>query len=68
MTSQEITRQFYEHVKRCTKVISQFHYNGVRYVQCEHCRQVVSTEDCVYYGGIAYKTLFGGCRNCFGNR
>lgn len=66
MTSAKIESMFFEHIARSRKVINQFRYNKVRYVQCERCKRVVRTEDCMYYGGAGYKMLFGGCRNCYG--
>lgn len=68
MTSAKIESMFFEHIARSRKVINQFRYNKVRYVQCERCKRVVPTEDCMYYGGAGYKMLFGGCRNCYGRR
>lgn len=37
--------------------------DGNRYVKCESCGNIVSTDDCVSYGGIN-RVNFGLCRRC----
>lgn len=59
---------FLNHQLRCltSHQFKHFILLGKRYVTCDSCGRVVSTDSCVYYGGPDCRMLSGGCRNCYG--
>ena len=38
--------------------------NGVRYVRCRACAELVATTDCLVYGGTGLEINVGLCRVC----
>ena len=59
---------FVNHISNCTRTNEFIHFriDGKRLVRCEKCNQIVSTDDCCYYGGEQLRMFIGGCRSCFG--
>lgn len=62
----DLEQLFYNHVSLSNKQITHFVLSGLRYVRCDKCTRIVSTDDCIYYGGDGFRMLFGGCRSCYG--
>lgn len=44
-----------------------FYEDGIRFIRCEKCKKIVSTDSCVSWGGEGLKMFSGLCRDCFGH-
>lgn len=64
----KIDELFDNHVSNCsnTNEFTHFLVGVQRFVRCEKCNRIVSTNDCLYYGGEQLRMFLGGCRSCFG--
>lgn len=69
MKSNTLEDRFYNHIIKYGTdgegTFDHFVENGKRYVKCDRCKNIVSTDDCVYYGGLRYRSYAGVCRNCY---
>lgn len=70
MEIDNLEERFNKHISNCTRTNEYTHFlvSGKRYVRCDKCNQIVSIDDCCYYGGEQLIMFTGGCRNCFGGK